>query len=115
MSDQPAMPERAYGCTFGCGNPYDVVIVQVVDSTTELLCYPCFVRMASEVAEAMTNPDSPAVRAAVAGAGPVETAPMRGAGPRKRGHNAPAGTDDADVLSAFDRVITADELPEEFR
>lgn len=115
MTEASVMPERSYGCTFGCGNPYDIVIVQVVDGTSELLCYPCFVRMASDVAEAMINPDSPAVRAAVSLAGDVDQVPMQGKGPRGRGHNAPATTADPDVLSAYDDTITADELPPEFR
>lgn len=115
MPDQPVTPVRSYGCTFGCGNPYDVIIVSVADSTTEMLCMPCFVRMASDVMEAITNPDSDAVKAAESLAGEAEQVPMRGDGIRKRGHNAPATATDPDILSAFDSRITPEELGEEFR
>jgi hypothetical protein len=109
------MPERSYGCTFGCGNPYDVIVVSVADSTTELLCMPCFVKMASDVVEAITNPDSDAVQAANTMAGAYDMAPQTDLKVRGRGHHAPATTQDPAVLAAFDDVITEDELPEEFR
>lgn len=115
MSEGSSVPARSYGCTFGCGNPYDIIIVSVSDSTTELLCMPCFVRMASDVMEAITSPDSDAVQAAVSLAGQADQVPMRGDGARGRGHNAPATADDPDILSAFDSRITVEELGEEFK
>lgn len=108
-------PVRSYGCTFGCGNPYDYVIVTVQDATTEFLCLPCFLKLASDVLEAVVNPDNPDVIEAINNAGTVEQAKMNGAGPRKRGKNAPVTSDDPDLLEAFDSVITEDELPPEFR
>lgn len=112
-SDDTSM--RSYGCTFGCGNPYDVIVVMVSDGTTEFLCIPCFVKMASDMVAAITDADDPTVKAAMewASSNPVENTP----GPRgKRGrHNAPATNNDPDLMEAFDDVITVDDLPEEFR
>lgn len=115
MSEGSGLSVRSYGCTFGCGNPYDVIIISVADGTTEMLCMPCYVRMASDVIEAITQPDSDAVKAAIAAAGSVDQAPMRGQGARSRGHNAPATADDPDIFEAYDSRVTAEELPEEFK
>jgi hypothetical protein len=106
---------RSYGCSFGCGNPYDYVFVTVADGTTEFLCLPCFVRLASDLLEAVTEPDSPRVRAAVADMGKLESAPMISSRVKSRGKNAPADSDDPDLFEAFDSVITEDDLPAEFR
>lgn len=113
------MPEtpvaRSYGCTFGCGNPYDYIIVTVADGTTELVCLPCFLKLASDVLEAVMNPDNPDVMAAVADAKGLEQTAMNGSGPKPRGRNAPATNDDPDLFDAFDSVITVDDLPDEFK
>ena len=113
QSDTPAI--RSYGCSFGCGNPYDYVFVSVADGTTEFLCLPCFVRLASDLLEAVTEPDSKRVRNAVKDMGSLDVTPMRGSKPRGRGRNAPADNDDPDLIMAFDSMITEDELPAEFR
>lgn len=114
-SDQPAQNERSYGCSFGCGNPYDYIIINVQDGSVEFLCLPCFVRLATDMVAAVTSPDDPKVIEAMkAAAGNViELAP--GPSGKKRGKNAPAATEDPDLLAAFDDRITVDELPEEFR
>jgi hypothetical protein len=117
-TDGPAVPaaeERAYGCTFACGNPYDYVVVQVSDGTTEFLCLPCFVKLASDMVEAVTNPASDSVTHAVNSATPVDHAPMMGVRPKRRGKNAPVTADDPDVFTQFSTTITVDELPDEFR
>lgn len=116
MSSPQTAPEtRSYGCTFGCGNPFDVVVIMVGDSTTEFLCIPCWVKMAADVLEAMNNADNPVVKAAMeyAAANPLESTP--GPTGKSRGHNAPATETDPDLIETFNDVITADELPEEFR
>jgi hypothetical protein len=110
-----AAPVRSYGCSFGCGNPYDYIVVSVADGTTEFLCMPCYVKLATEIIEAVTNPDSPTVQAALAEMGQVQQTAMNGQGPKRRGKNAPVDADDPDIIEAFDSVITVDELPEEFR
>lgn len=117
MSDEtPEQPViRSYGCSFGCGNPYDYVFVTVADGTTEFLCLPCFVRLASDLLEAVTEPDSPRVKAAVAAMGTVDNVPMTSGKVKSRGRNAPADSEDPDLFMAFDSVITEDELPEAFR
>jgi hypothetical protein len=109
------VPVRSYGCSFGCGNPYDYIVVSVADGSTEFLCMPCYVKLATEIIEAVTNPDSEKVRAALADAGTIQQTVMNGPGPKRRGKNAPAGTEDPDLIEAFDSVITVDELPPEFR
>jgi hypothetical protein len=115
MADTPGMPERSYGCTFGCGNPYDYVIVSVADSTVELLCLPCYVRLAADMVTAITQPDDPAVMEALQAVGRDNLQSVPGPKGKKHGHNAPANTTDDGVIEAFDSVVTVDELPPEFR
>lgn len=115
MADTPMPETRSYGCTFGCGNPYDFVVVSVLDGTTELLCVPCFVRMASDMVHAVTEATDAEAAKWLADAGTMQQAPMNGRKPRARGKNAPATSTDPDIIEAFDTVITVDELPEEFR
>lgn len=106
---------RSYGCTYGCGNPYDVILISVADGTTEFLCMPHFTTLAFDIIKAMTEGDNPDTLAAMAYAAsnPIAQAP----GPRgkRRGHNAPATTDDASLVEAFDSVLTVDELSDEFK
>lgn len=106
---------RSYGCTFGCGNPYDYIVVSCADGSTEFLCLPCYVRLATDMIAAVTDPDDPKVKAALAEATPFEQAPMTNKPSRKRGKHAPATVGDEDILEAFDSVITEDELPEAFK
>lgn len=112
--DHPEEP-RSYGCSYGCGNPYDVIIVMVADGTTEFLCMPCFIKLAGDTLAAITDSDDENVKAAMtwAASNPVDITP----GPRgkSRGHNAPATNTDPDLIDAFEDVITVDELPEAFR
>lgn len=112
--DSEPLP-RSYGCTFGCGNPYDYVIVTVQDSTTEMLCLPCFLKLASDVLEAVVNPDNPDVIRAIENAGTAEQTKMNGQGPKRGRKNAPVTADDPSLIEAFDSVISEDELPPEFR
>lgn len=115
MPANPGISERSYGCTFGCGNPYDFILVSVRDGTTEFLCVPCMIRLASDMVEAITNPDSPAVAEAMANAGIFEQPPMPAHVVKGKGHNAPATNLDPDLFDSYDSVITEDELPEAFR
>lgn len=114
-SPEHAQKGRSYGCTFACGNPYDFVFISVNDGTTEFLCVPCFVRLASDMVAAIVDSDDPTVQAAMvyAAAHPADVAP--GPSGKPRGRNAPATNDDPDLLEEFDSVITVDELPPEFR
>lgn len=112
---KPPTMARSYGCTFGCGNPYDYVVVSVADGTTEFLCLPCYVKLAMEMVEAATNPNAKNVEKALAYSANLESAPMTSNGVRPRGKNAPVTSDDDDLMEAYSGVITEDELPEEFR
>jgi hypothetical protein len=107
--------ERTYGCTFGCGNPYDFILIDVRTGTTEFLCLPDFARLAADMVAAVTDGGNPDVLAAMAYASsdPITSTP----GPRGRGRgkNAPATNVDPDLFGKFDTVITVDELPPEFR
>jgi len=110
-----SIPERSYGCTFGCGNPYDYVFISVRDGTTEFLCLPCFVRLASDIVGAVTNPDPEKEAAWLKAMSPLEHAHTTGTAPKPRGRNAPATNDDPELFDTFDGVITEDELPKEFK
>lgn len=115
MTDQPAQIQRSYGCTFGCGNPYDYIVVSVADGSAEMLCLPCYVRLATDMVAAVTDPSDPKVREAMSALAemPIQTVP--GPSGKPRGHNAPATSDDIDDFEAFEDIITTDDLPDEFR
>jgi len=100
------VPERSYGCSWGCGNPYDYIIISVADGTTEFMCLVCYLKLAQDMIMAVLNPQDPAVKAAMADAAGIEKAPMTSGRVRKRGKNAPADIDDDDLISAFDSRIT---------
>jgi hypothetical protein len=111
----PGIPERSYGCTFGCGNPYDFILISVRDGTTEFLCLPDMVRLATDMVEAVTNPDGDQVAKWNATVDNYVAAPMSGNGVKKGRRNAPATNDDPDLFESFDSVITTEELPEAFQ
>lgn len=115
MSTPPEPLGRSYGCSWGCGNPFDYVVVSVADSSTELLCLPCFVRLATDLVAAVTDPAAAKVRAALEAEGYANLDMTPGPRGKPRGHNAPANTDDPDLITAYDDLVTVDELPEEFK
>lgn len=113
--DVPSLPPRTYGCTFGCGNPYDFIIVSVSDSTTEFLCMPCYVRLATDMIAAVVDQSDPKVQDMMRAMSDVEmnVAPGPTAQPGRK--NAPATATDQDLIDAYDDVITTEDLPEEFK
>jgi len=116
MSEQPIVSAaRSYGCTWGCGNPYDYIFVSVADGTVEFLCLPDFLKLAETIITAVTSPEGEEVMKAMVDAAKLESAPMADMQIRPRGHNAPVGTEDPDLIEQFSTVITVDELPDEFR
>lgn len=112
---EPAETTRSYGCTFGCGNPYDFIFISVRDGTTEFLCLPCFIRLATDIVTAVTEPDPEQVAKWLHTISPLAPAPMRGNGARRGRKNAPATNDDPDLFDAFDSRVDVDDLPSEFR
>ena len=115
MGSSDVIPQRSYGCSFACGNPYDYILLEVQGGETLFLCLPCFIRTASDMVAAATNEDMPSdVRLTLAGmiaAGEVAPGPAI----KPRGHNAPVTTDDDDLIAAYEDVITPDELPGDFQ
>jgi hypothetical protein len=109
------MAERSYGCERACGRPYDVIVTQVADMTSEALCYPCFVQQAATVLAAIVEQDNAETAHAVSMVGELNHAPMTESTVRPPGHNAPVTSDDDDLISAYDSRMTVDELPPEFR
>lgn len=114
MSDPPD-PVRSYGCTFACGNPYDYVFIDVRSGTTELLCLPCFLRLAHDILSAVTEPDPAQVAQWLRMISPLDQAPMKSNGAKRGRKNAPATNDDPDLFDTFDSRIDASELPAEFK
>jgi hypothetical protein len=106
---------RSYGCTFGCGNPYDYILFDVQAGDTLFLCIPCFIKQAADMVTAFVDPDDASIRVAVTEAAMANGSITPGPSGRKRGHNAPAGDDDSGLFEEYDTVITVDELPPEFR
>lgn len=115
MTSPNGESERSYGCTFGCGNPYDYIVISVRDGTTEMLCLPCFVRLASDIVTAVTEPDPDQVMKWLHTISPLDPTPMKGRRARTGKHNAPATSSDPDIFDAYDASITTDDLPAEFR
>lgn len=107
--------QRSYGCSLGCGNPYDFVIVMVSGAETQFLCTPCFVQQAGQMLEAMINPDNPEIQRMLSEVDEVEQPPMNGVRKPRRGHEAPAELNDPDAIEAFDSYILEDELPDAFK
>jgi len=101
MSEVLEYPDRTYPCSYGCGNQIDVIITQVDDSSTLLLCFPCYVLTAQQVLEAMLNPDDPGVKAAIAGAGTVERARRGKAAPLNSKRPEDQSPDDPDYIAPF--------------
>jgi hypothetical protein len=115
MAAETAIPERSYGCSFGDGNPYDYVFIDVRSGETLFPCLPCFVRLAADIVSAVTTPSEEQMATWLEGAQPAEAAPITSGGHKPGRRNAPVNTDDPELFGAFDAVITADELPPEFR
>lgn len=109
------LPQRSYGCSLACGNPYDFVVVLVQDGTTQFLCTPCFVRTAQDMLQAMIDGQNPEVVRRIAEIGDVDMAPMTTDHVMPRGHNAPAGQDDPDAIEQFASFVLEDELPDAMR
>lgn len=57
-----------HSCQEGCGRTYDIVIIQVVDGSTNMMCIPCFMSFAHRIMTAMVEPENPAVAEVVEGA-----------------------------------------------
>lgn len=106
----PEESQRSYGCQFGCGNPMDVILTQIMDNSTLIVCLPCFVRVAIEIVDAMTGDVSPEVEASRQELNAMEQAPQTGARARRGRHNAPVGTTSDDLIEAYDSAVTVDEL-----
>lgn len=115
MSETSEAPARSYGCSRACGSPYDFIVIAVSEAFTEMLCLPCMVQTSMDLVRAVVEPDDETVQAAVAEFPASEQVPMTGGVKRKRGHHAPAESDDPDALEMFDGVVTVDELPDAFR
>jgi hypothetical protein len=113
--DDPTAPKRSYGCTFGCGNPYDYIMISVADGQTEFLCMPCFVKLANDMVGALLDPDDPAIAEAILLANLERGEQAPGPSGAARGKNAPATSEDSDLFDAYDSRITAADLPEEFK
>ncbi len=57
---------RGVACSFGCGNDSNFVLVDIGSSDTSFLCVPCFLHVATNMAEAMLNPGNALVQQAIA-------------------------------------------------
>lgn len=105
-------PERSYGCSWGCGNPYDYILISVAGGDAEFLCLVCMLKLMQDMIMAVLNPQDPAVRDAMNDTAGIEYAPMTSGRVRKRGKNAPADIDDDDLIDVFDSRIPEDEAGE---
>lgn len=112
MPGETTEPTRSYGCTNGDGRPYDVILINVADGTTDFLCMPCFVGVAATVAEAMVNPDSPEAAEALAYMASQGNPQVPGPSGSPGKRNAPATNDDPDLFAAYDAAVEWDGDPD---
>src|SRR5258707_13790362 len=103
------VPDRSYGCSWGCGNPYDYIIISVADGTKEFMCLVCYMKLAQDMIMAVLNRQDRAAKAAMAALAGIEKAPMTSGRVRKRRKNARADIEDDDLITAFDSLIEDDE------
>jgi hypothetical protein len=108
-SPEAAESPRSYGCTFGCGAPYDIIIIDVTDGVAHMLCVPCYIKLANDMISAMLNESDPETREALMLA--IATRGEQAPGPsgRKRGKNAPATASDPDLIESFDAFSSLDD------
>lgn len=57
-----------HACQEGCGRPYDVITILIVDGSTLFHCLPCSQQFAYQLMRAMVEPDSADVQEVVDGA-----------------------------------------------
>jgi hypothetical protein len=110
MAEKPDVPARSYGCTYGCGNPYDYVLIDVQGSEVLLLCVPCFIRTAMDMVTAVVEKGDPEVEKRVAEGAVSDQAPMTGRAVAKRGHEAPGDVDDENAIETFESYVLEDEV-----
>lgn len=117
MTESPAeqTPVRSYGCEYGCGNAYDIILLQPLDSTTMYLCFPHFFQTAADVYTAFMGEATPELREMMGELASLVTTDVAGDKPRRGRHNAPVGTDNQDIIDTFDGVVYEDELDERFQ
>lgn len=107
--------KRSYGCSYGCGNPFDLIVVSTKDASTLMLCTPCFIQTAAQMLEAMTNPENSDVVQMMREAGDVDEVPFDSEEFRSKTRHAPVELDDPDAIEAFEGEVPYDELPDEFK
>jgi hypothetical protein len=117
MDEVPAelAPVRSYGCEYGCGNAYDIILLQPLDSTTMYLCFPHFFQTAADVYAAFIGDADDDIKEMMGELSSLVTTDVQGSKPRRGRHNAPVGTDNQDAIDAFDGVVYEDELDERFQ
>lgn len=111
MTDEENTPEDPceHMCSFGCGNTYQFVVVTIEDSTTQLMCVPCFIETAAQMVNAIVNPGDPRVQDAMAQYADIE---MSGTTRRRRVRSTgpldiEAG--DGDALDPFELDVDDDD------
>lgn len=114
MADSDAEP-RSYGCSYGCGNPYDFIVTTVSDMSSLALCAIDFMRTAHDMMTAVMDPENPEVQKRVAEAQLDNVVPFDAEHLKRRGHNAPVDAGSQDAIDAFEGYVLEDELPDEFR
>lgn len=107
--------KRSYGCSYGCGNPFDFMVVSNKDLSTLALCTPCFIQTAAQMLEAMTNPENSEVVRMLREAGDVDQVPFEDEEFEGKTRHAPVELDDPDAIAAFEGEVPYDELPDEFK
>jgi hypothetical protein len=106
-------PPRSYGCSYGCGRPYDFIVTNVSDMSSLALCAVDFMRTAHDMMVAAMESDNPDVQERLAEAVLTDVVPFEDNGLKRGRHNAPVEANSADAIAAFDGFVFEDELPDE--
>lgn len=109
MSDNIEGTKRSYGCSYGCGNPYDFVVVPVADPTSTLcLCTPCMIRTSHDMVQGFISAQEE-VDARIREMGTPEQVPMNGPGVKAGHGNAPVQAEEDDLFDEFEPLDLEDE------
>lgn len=115
MTESDEEAGRSYGCTFGCGNPYDYILIDVASGESQFLCLPCYIRLTGDMVKAVVEGENEDVKAWVALGAMAIGDFVPGPKGKPRGRNAPATSGDPDLFEAYDGRTMPEDLPEEFR
>lgn len=109
------MPEHNHMCAWACGNVADNVIINLNTSEADILCTPCFLRLANDISEAwlaQIAQQAAAEEGTDNGASTNKQPDHAAGGPGDTGDHASGGDSGSGVGAADDPPEAGNEPPE---